>query len=481
LAPTHGGALITHVATQTNVVTGLSAVADSDAVAEGTGSALYTVTATGPGGTVQDVAVQYQITDAAGNLVGGTEHCYDNTSATVGAEVWTNYAGQVGCLIPQPTPGPGQLAPFSVKFSLVNGIDGAGYMLGDPSVTSNTTTQFPVEPAPAGSTVSVTCTSTEKNTNSDCVQPTANKTTTFTAKVVAADGTTPVSGVGVTWTVTTTSGSDSATVSPTACASGADGTCSTTVTVNSPAQGDKFTVSAHINTGDGSGTLTYDDHFAGAPEKISVSAGKSTALPGSGDVITATVTNRFGNAAGANDEVFFTVSGAGNFVKGAGQGSGNGTTTATAFTNAAGVAKVVVNSNGSGTSNLTANLPPAGACTVTGGQCSATTSVTWGATGPKVSEHPVITHIHSRVAGRATIHVVSHPKVANASVHYFKVSASGHRTLLGTSRTNSAGKASKQFRGLTPGKTYRFQVVVHSGHNPGIAKGSSAIVRKTVK
>ena len=238
-----------------------------------------------------------------------------------------------------------------------------------------------------------------------------------------------------------------------------DGTCTTTLTLPaSPAQGDTVTVTGTLsNAASGTATITTNDTFVADATNITVAAATPTAAVGTSDVITASVANQFGNASGANTQVFFKVTG-GKFA--------NGTTSDTETTDPTGQAQAAVTSATAGDATVTATIQPGSStpnCSsdadpTTGaaaGSCSASTTVSFtGSTPPakKIKEKPTL-KVTSTRAGHLTLIAKTHPKVAHKRVNFYQVTASGKHKLLGGAKTTSSGVATETFK-LTKGKTY---------------------------
>jgi hypothetical protein len=80
----------------------------------------------------------------------------------------------------------------------------------------------------------------------------------------------------------------------------------------------------------------------------------------------------------------------------------------------------------------------------------------------KIVEKPSL-KLSSPKSGKLTAKATTHPKLKGETVRFYKVSGSGHRSVLGHDTTNGKGKASATFN-LTAGKTYTLVAkVVHLG------------------
>jgi hypothetical protein len=423
---------------QNDVVTALH-VASSNQTGTVGQSVPFVVNATaGATSAVQGAEVYYSVTSSQGNSTGA-----DNTDC--GA---TDQFGNVTCNVMVPPTTAVQSGPYTVTFKVPQDTSAATPVHVSNTVPKTnsgptaTATLNSAQPAAASSAVYVTCggSSTERNENNDCFEPTTGRTETFTAHVTNP----PTSGTGegaaepnvqVTFyfnctphaTPTTADvanqgpqapcgnvngaasvGTEKATLAPATCLTGTDGSCSTTLTLNAaPNDGDWWQVGARILTGatgatpvyseananhannsvnptgaarqGGDGYVEFTNHFQPGPaNSIAVSSASATPTVGQNDVITATVKDAFGNAVNNGTPVTFTVTGVGEFS--------NGSVQETEPAGPNGQALVTLQSSAAGVSHVTASLSTAGTtCTGTAnassgaaqGQCSATTDVTW--------------------------------------------------------------------------------------------------------
>jgi hypothetical protein len=328
---------------------GAEAVAAVDAEPE-TGSAVQ-------GGTYTFTA---KVTNAGGEPVPGVTPVADVISGpdaaltpTCGA---TDQTGTATCTLTGggTTPGTDTIRVF-VNKSDPDGnpatLDAtAGYNTGEPFDDITVTYGAPQA---AGTTVTLTCAGTRTTTAGDNCQNQLTETTeVFTALVKNAAGT-ALSGVPVSFTLTSTGAGDNdgtasapaqETISPVTCTTGADGTCTTTLTNPKPATGETFTVQAKVQVSSGAGTgctpadanatcdsatAVWGNPTANQARNIDLTpATQNAGVPGVA-TINATVTDRLGNPV-AGVQVTFTESGTGRFVNSSGS--------FVAFTNASGVA-----------------------------------------------------------------------------------------------------------------------------------------------
>jgi hypothetical protein len=169
---------------------------------------------------------------------------------------------------------------------------------GEPS--TQVTANF-VAPAPAGATVTVTCSPNATNTAaSACQDPVTDHTATFTATVKDSSGN-ALNGALVTWSEGLhphSSGKE--TFTPASCTTNGSGQCSTTLTEPTPTNGESITMTATVNRASG-GSATNSatkNWVTPAPEdarNIAVQPKTGTQAPGGAQNFTATVTDRFGN------------------------------------------------------------------------------------------------------------------------------------------------------------------------------------------
>jgi hypothetical protein len=436
---------------QNDAVTNLAATPPSQTGTAGQ-PVTYTVTATnvsnGVTSVVSGATIDYTVTDSQGNPV-GTPHtdCSGNP---------TDQFGTVKCNVTTPTPTstptgtPISSGPYTVTFYAGQDAPAGCTPVASctypyyTNVPTATATLNSASPAANNSQVYVTCggSSTNRDQNNDCFEPTSASTETFTAHVTNAPpsgspaGTEGAaeSGVQVTFyfncasngTTTTnqgpqapcgnangaTAGSETATLAPASCVTGTDGSCSTTLTLSgAPKDGDFWEVGARIfagaagatpvysynnpnhvtctgqnvncGNGAGDGYVEFTNNFQpGHANNVSIAAASATPAEGTNDVITATVTDAFGNPVNNLTPVTFTVTGVGQFS--------NGTTQQTVSTGPNGQAQVTLQSTSVGVSHVTASLSPSGTtCNSTGssssgsaaGNCSSSTDVTWSQNG----------------------------------------------------------------------------------------------------
>lgn len=232
---------------------------------------------------------------------------YDTTAATAG----TN--GQFRCIVKNG----GTAGADNVVFYVDSNNNGARETATEASTTATANFVAANGTAPANSTVTITCSPNATNAAGDaCQDPTSDSTATFTASVQTGSGN-PASGVTVTFAISPANNRNGAayTYSPKTCTTGADGTCSTTVTNPSPTEGDSVTVTASVqdanaNTIDSTNSATKTWHNPAPAEArfVSLSPKTSTQTSGGSQALVATVTDRFGNPV-ADACVGFTISG----------------------------------------------------------------------------------------------------------------------------------------------------------------------------
>jgi hypothetical protein len=198
---------------------------------------------------------------------------------------------------------------------------------------------------PAGTTITVTCTENQTNTaGTTCSNPTSDGTAVFTATVKNAAGAVQ-QGVAVSFTGPVSGGTadapntDTETLSATQCLTGANGSCSVTLTDTKPTNGETLTVTGRItNTGNNivtaASTVTFHDPATAEARYVTLTPESATGTVGSGIVtLTAKATDRFGNPV-PGVEITFTEgaasgqAGTGRFV--------NNSSTFVGVTNAAG-------------------------------------------------------------------------------------------------------------------------------------------------
>jgi hypothetical protein len=439
---------------QDNIVTKLAATPATQTVSEGQTGVKFTVTATNGANVVEGATnITGVITSSQNNPTGQAVSCGAATDAN----------GQVTCTATAPTSSTVQSGPYTVTFSIPSTQATA------PATSITTTAMLTTAPAAAATaTVALTCgtATTERTANNACVEPLTGTSETIAAKATTPAATAGGAAVPAAGVVVTFSSSAGGTVNPGSCVTGADGTCTTTLTITTPTQGSTITVTGTLsNSKSDTATVKTDSTFAAPATNITASAASPTAATGASDVVTAQVDNQFGNASGANTQVFFTVTG-GTFS--------NGTTSQTATTDLSGKAQVPVSSAAAGTATVTTTLQPgtsspncsSPADPTTGaaaGNCSATATIafTGGVVPPKKTvEKPTLT-VTSPSKGHIHLSVTTHPSLAGKSVHFYRVTASGKHVLLGSKKTGSGGKASFTVK-LTKGKTYKFDAKVVS-------------------
>jgi len=386
-------------AAQNDVVTSISASPASQIGTPG-GTVHFTVTAnSGSSAVVQGAKVYYSVKSSQGNSTG-----QDNV-ACAGT---TDQNGTVDCAITVPATTSVQSGPYTVTFKVPqNTAAEIAANATHPSATipaSNpgptTTATITTATAPKGNeTVTVACgdKNTARTSASNCFVPLNATSISFTATVTTPTGTGGAAvaepGVQVNWSVAgfvgnsagNTTASSQSNLNPLSCVTDSTGSCSTTLSFKgTAAEGDEFQVTATLTNGrSGSATVTESNKTVpNTANNISVAAASPTATVGQQDIITATVTDAFGAPPNDQQQVTFTVTGAGTFS--------NGTTQQSVTADGTGHAQVTLVSSAAGTSNITASLNPTRSdCQDTAaqsggaaGNCSATTSVTWSAATP---------------------------------------------------------------------------------------------------
>jgi hypothetical protein len=506
---------------QNDVVTQLSVTPASQAATAGT-QVPYVVTATnGATSAVQAAKIYYTVTSAQGNSV-GQDNVQCQTSGTAGpmagtvtGTATTDQFGKVTCYVTAPaTVSSGgttlQSGPYTVTFRAphTNATTGAVDQTTGPTTTA---TLNSAAPAPAGSTVDVSCTNGQRNDIHTCYQPTSDRTENFTATVTSPPATTggarqPVSGVVVNFSVTGptnagAAGTETGSLNPTSCVTGADGTCGTTLTISgAPNNGDTFTVHASVplasggpatsgaaGSGTSNATVTFTNVPPPAPAtNVSISAANASPTVGTSDTVTAAVTNQTGASAGPGIPVTFTITGQGTFT--------DGTTTKTANTGPDGTVQEAITSATPGSSTVTATLNSnpnsAGGtnCAVanngtptSGGMCQASTTVTWqpssgttppgGGTPPpsKTKQHPSLS-CTSPAKGVLKCTIQTNPAVSGLTVtmHRYTNGAPGNGyTMAGNHTSNGRGRVFLNAK-PKPGNILHLIAYVHgNGSNAG--------------
>jgi len=299
-------------------------------------------------------APDYTKVTSTSGLAGGWTCTVSNTSNTAGTDAVTIYADN----------------------NVNNVLDS-----GEPSTTA--TVNF-AAPAPAASTVTLTCSPNSTDTAPDtCVLPLTTKSATIKATVKTSAGA-AVAGALVDFSMGNTGG-NRVSINPdgdetldggasSSCTTGADGTCTTTLTDASPddPEGVRETGSVPLAVG-GPATDTSDVIWqqprAFEARFISVTPDTSSQPPTGGQVFVAKVTNRSGDPV-AGICVGFKVAGSGSFASPNSTACGSypeGTPTnqsadfsfaTTCFTGGNGVCAVQLNSvsNSTGTSTVTGTI-----------------------------------------------------------------------------------------------------------------------------
>jgi len=478
---------------QNDIVTALSATPSTQNATIGQ-TVPFTVTVkNGSSNAVQGAYVYYSIKSSQGNSTGS-----DNVACSGNP---TDQNGTVTCNIAAPPTTGVQSGPYTVTFKVPQNT--AGGVLASaaippanagPTTTATLTTS---NQAPAGSIVNVDCggTNTKRVSSNVCFEPTSARTETFKATVSGpanAQGVrSPVAGVVVSFaTINSPSncngtnpagagatpncpnpGTEKATIPD--CTTGADGTCTSTMTIDAaPVDGDQFEVRATIQTGPGTGVPTpvssnccssnqhdayvifTDRAIASAASNISLTAQSASQTTGHTDVVTAKLTDPFGNAANDQQQVTFTITGAGTF-----QG---GSTQQVVFADQNGIAQATVVSGAAGTSHVTASLNPIQSnCEqnadpsigAKAGNCSASTDIAWT---KSTTSHRVVVNLHLSCFSPKR-HVVKCVGQLNRPISGVTVvfrNAAG--TVVGRDVTNAAGKAVMKLRGLKSHKTHRY-------------------------
>jgi hypothetical protein len=213
----------------------------------------------------------------------------------------------------------------------------------DPNEAFDDITATFVAPAAAGTTLELTCASVRTNPAGDqCQNPTTESTEVFTATVRNSSGT-ALSGVPVEFAITSgntaanqpaNSGETSPeSLSPATCTTGADGSCSTTLTNPQRFENESFTVSATVQTSSGAGnnggaggtggntlvdfaTKTFRTATANEARFISLDPETQSVAQNNVAAVVATVTDRSGIPV-PGVQVTFTESGTGRFTNGA--------------------------------------------------------------------------------------------------------------------------------------------------------------------
>jgi len=491
----------------------------------------FTVTASNAKGVVPGATVSYVVKDSQGATK--TTDLDSNNCNVTGQD------GTTDCFVvaPTPTTSPASNGPYTVTF-FVRQASGAGASApaGSEPTTSATINEFST---PAGTTpaVAVSCggATTNRYTSSACNEPGNATSETFTANVTDSASTAstkpPMAGELLDWTVevyTPTCGgpqdwecysflggggstatfptksggkqfptvgaqTGKATFSNNAqCVTDASGSCSVTLTLSEAAQdGTLFRVFSQVHdTGQsGEAQVQFANQFFPDATNIAIAPPSQPATTGQSKVVTAKVTNQFGqgynntcwnscsNASDAID-VTYTITGAGTFS--------DGTTTKTVSTTDQGLAQVAVISSGSGTSTVSASMSPNGSdCTVAAGtvvannyaddeypgyngnadptakagNCSAQATVTW----TKASTTPPPTTGRQGVSVKLAcfshrVHRVT--CVAQLSKNIGGVTVvfwDNHGNKIGTDVTNRFGHARIHLHGLKSHVKHRYQ------------------------
>jgi len=465
---------INTAAAQNDVVTTLSA-SPSNQIGTPGGTVHFTVTTTnGASSVVSGAQVYYTVKSSQGNSTG-----QDNQAC--GA--LTGQMGTVDCAITVPATTSVQSGPYTVTFKVPQNATGqtngsAAGVGGIPPTNAGPTTTATITTAtsPAGNeTVGVACgdSTTARDATNDCFVPLSQKTISFTATVTTPTGTggaaVPESNVQVTWSITgnpccppVSAGNTTANnsnLNPQTCVTDASGKCTTTLTfTGTPADGDQFQVTATLTNGrNGSAFVTQTNQTQRrVANNIKLAAANASPKTGSADVLTATVTDQFGQSANDQAQVTFTVTGAGTFS--------NGTTQQTVTADNTGHAQVTLVSGSAGTSNVTASLNPTQTnCETTAannggtaGNCSATTSVTWSKSSTTTTGRQGVSvklACFSHRAHRVTCVAQLSKNIGGVTVVFWD----NHGNKIGTDVTNRFGHARVHLHGLKSHVKHRYQ------------------------
>jgi hypothetical protein len=364
---------------------------------------------------------------------------------------------------------------------------------GEPSTTISKTW---VQPAPNGSTLTLSCSpnqTTTTGTDPTCQEPTSQNTVTITALVQEGTPAQPQEGFIVLFDQpqdTSPAGKsdtdDTESVSPTQCTTDASGKCSVTFTDPSPQDGEEFTVDASLprqGQADATATATivYHDPGKGEARNIAVTPNAATNTAGGVQTFTAAVMDRFDHPV-PGVLVSWTETGPGSFRAGGGSTDScttdaNGscpveTTSLESETGEQEVTGTIDSTNYAGANNQECEAPadktyvapdssasPGDAPGAKAGNCSDKGAVTW--TKPKPTQEPDLT-CFSPKKHVLKCKVVSHPRVEGADVTFRKVHKDGTLgKVIAEKTTNSNGVAKFRKGDLKSGKVWRVKAKVH--------------------
>ena len=392
-------------------------------------------------------------------------------------------------------------------------VDTTDNNLHDTGEPSTTITKDWVQPAPNGSTLTLSCSpnqTTTTGTDPTCQESTSQSSVTITALVQNGTPAQPQAGYIVLFdqpTDTSPAGksdsSDSESVSPTSCTTGMDGKCSVTFTDSHPSDGESFTVKASLprqGQADATATATivYHNPTKGEARNIVVSPHTVSKQAGGVQPFSATVTDRFSHPV-AGVLVSWSETGAGAFRAGGSTAQcttdANGTcsvevTTVATETGDETVTATIDPSNYSGANNQECTAPanktyvapsnsanPGDAPGARAGNCSDKGTVTWtaGSPPPPQKQDPVLNCFSPR-KHVLKCKVVSNPRVIGAGVTFRKVHADGTLGKVIAQRTTNTNGVAKFRKGhLRSGKLWR---VIAKVHRSGDIRGGLSNVSK---
>ena len=363
-----------------------------------------------------------------------------------------------------------------------------------------------VNPAPANSTVTLTCSPNATNTaGTICQDPTSDNKATFTATVTnnQTAPASPASGVIVNFAAAENGGpadtTDTESLSASSCTTDSSGKCSVDFTDSAPKDGESWTVTASVpRTAGGNATASATKNWhtprnsttaatAAQDESrtVDVSPASASQTSGGAQTFTATVEDRFGNGV-AGEVVSWTETGPGGFRGGTTcttDSTGKCSLDVTSLSSEKGTETVTASLPGNGSassecaspagySNFNANgtyanggtTPNAGgqnnvAPGAPAGACSDSGTVNWTtATPPPPSKTRIVANIscHSPVHHRHRLRCrVDETPVRSGLRVKFKRRLHGEKVFLGSDFTNNHGVAHLFLTHLKSGKVYR--------------------------
>jgi hypothetical protein len=470
-------------------------------------------TATNPSGTTHNF--DCTVTDNAGQPVAGARVNFKVTSGPDAGQTGRCGTTSDGTSFEPGTSGCQYKNSGPVGHDAITAwIDTTDNNLQDSGEPSTTLSKDWVQPAPNGSTLTLTCSPNQTTTSGDdptCQEDTSTSSVTITALVQNGTPAQPQADFIVlfdqpqdTSPAGKSDASDTESVSPTQCTTDAQGKCSVTFTDSSPSDGEEFTVDASLprqGQADDTATATivYHNPTKGEARNIDVTPNSASKEAGGVQTFVAAVSDRFDHPV-PGVLVSWTETGPGSFRAGGGS-------TATCTTGADGSCSVETTSlqsetgdqevtgtidstNYSGATNQECMAPanktyvapasstsPGDAPGAQAGNCSDKGSVTW--TKPVQTQDPDL-NCFSPKRHVLKCKVVSHPRVAGADVTFRKVHKDGSLgRIIAEKTTNSNGVAKFRKAGLKSGKVWRVIAKVHS--HAGVKGGLSNKDRTRIK